>query len=139
MKQLLYDIDEHMSDNNIEGYIVIPTKEYKSESDFDFKSFSMYKRILYWVSPLVIVFGLILILGSVFKMNNVSGHSMDPTLKDGTYIVSNKFSQLHRFDMVVAQELDKNGKPYGVVKRISVCQVMLLNIRMMYCTSMVWK
>lgn len=117
MKQLLYDIDEHMSDKNIDGYIVIPTMDEKSFG-FDFKNINIYKQLLYWISPLVIAFGLILIVGSIFKINNVSGHSMDPTLKDSTYLVSNKFSQLKRFDMVVAQELDKNGKPYGVVKRI---------------------
>lgn len=117
MKQILYDIDEHMSNNNIEGYIVIPTVDDES-SGFDFKNITIYKQLLYWLSPMVIAFGLILIVGSIFKINNVSGHSMDPTLKDSTYLVSNKFSQLKRFDMVVAQELDKNGKPYGVVKRI---------------------
>lgn len=117
MKQLLYDIDEHMSTHNIEGYIVIPTVDYES-SGFDFKNINIYKQLLYWLSPMVIAFGLILIVGSIFKINNVSGHSMDPTLKDSTYLVSNKLSQLKRFDMVVAQELDNNGKPYGVVKRI---------------------
>ena len=117
MKQLLYDIDEHMSTNNIEGYIVIPTVDDES-AGFDFKNINIYKQLLYWLSPMVIAFGLILIVGSIFKINNVSGHSMDPTLKDSTYLVSNKLSQLKRFDMVVAQELDKNGKPYGVVKRI---------------------
>lgn len=117
MKQLLYDIDEHMSDKNIDGYIVIPTMNDESFG-FDFKNINIYKQLLYWISPVVIAFGLILIVGSIFKINNVSGHSMDPTLRDGTYLVSNKISQLQRFDMVVAQELDKNGKPYGVVKRI---------------------
>ena len=117
MKQILYDIDEHMSNHNIEGYIVISTVDDES-SGFDFKNITIYKQLLYWLSPMVIAFGLILIVGSIFKINNVSGHSMDPTLKDSTYLVSNKFSQLKRFDMVVAQELDKNGKPYGVVKRI---------------------
>lgn len=117
MKQLLYDIDEHMSDKNIDGYIVIPTID-DDLSGFDFKNINIYKQLLYWMSPIVIAFGLILIVGSIFKINNVSGHSMDPTLKDGTYLVSNKISRLQRFDMVVAQELDKNGKPYGVVKRI---------------------
>lgn len=117
MKQILYDIDEHMSNHNIEGYIVIPTVDDES-SGFDFKNINVYKQLFYWLSPMVIAFGLILIVGSIFKINNVSGHSMDPTLKDSTYLVSNKFSQLKRFNMVVAQELDKNGKPYGVVKRI---------------------
>lgn len=117
MKQILYDIDEHMSNHNIDGYIVILTVDDES-SGFDFKNITIYKQLLYWLSPMVIAFGLILIVGSIFKINNVSGHSMDPTLKDSTYLVSNKFSQLKRFDMVVAQELDKNGKPYGVVKRI---------------------
>lgn len=117
MKQLLYDIDQHMSNHSIQGSIVVPTTDEKSFV-FDFKNINIYKQLLYWISPLVISFGLILIVGSIFKINNVSGHSMDPTLKDGTYLVSNKLSNLKRFDMVVAQELDENGKPYSVVKRI---------------------
>ena len=117
MNQLLYDIDQHMSKHSIQGSIVVPTIDEKSFG-FNFKNINIYKQLLYWISPLVISFGLILIVGSIFKINNVSGHSMDPTLKDGTYLVSNKLSNLKRFDMVVAQELDENGKPYGVVKRI---------------------
>lgn len=119
VKRLLSDVHEHMRQNNVDGYIVVPTFEdvntYKS---FDFKDISFYKQLLYWVSPVVITLGLILILGSIIKINNVSGHSMDPTLKDKSYIVSNKFSKINRFDIVVANELDSNGKPYGVVKRV---------------------
>lgn len=126
IRRLLIDIDEHMSDNNIEGYIVVPSID--SGSIFDFKNFSLkdidfknvdfYKQLVYWVSPIVISFGIILMLGSIFKISAVVGHSMDPTLKDKSYLVSNKLSKLSRFDIVVANELDDKGKPYGVVKRI---------------------
>ena len=70
------------------------------------------------MSPFIISVGMLLIFSSIFKINVVSGHSMDPTLRDGTYLVSNKLSNLNRFDIVVAQELDENNKPYGVVKRV---------------------
>ena len=121
VRQLLIDIDEHMSDFNIVGYIVVPDfyeTEYNEDDDFSFKSFNFYKKLFYWISPFIIAMGMLLIVTSIFKINVVSGHSMDPTLKDGTYLVSNKLSNLNRFDIVVAQELDENNQPYGVVKRV---------------------
>ena len=121
VRQLLIDIDEHMSDSNIVGYIVVPDfyeNEYNEDDDFSFKSFNFYKKLFYWISLFIIAMGMLLIVTSIFKINVVSGHSMDPTLKDGTYLVSNKLSNLNRFDIVVAQELDENNKPYGVVKRV---------------------
>lgn len=121
VRQLLIDIDEHMSDSNILGYIVVPDfyeNEYNEDDDFFFKNFNFYKKLFYWISPFIIAMGMLLIVTSIFKINVVSGHSMDPTLKDGTYLVSNKLSNLNRFDIVVAQELDENNKPYGVVKRV---------------------
>lgn len=121
VRQLLIDIDEHMSDSNIVGYIVVPDfyeNEYNEDDDFSFKSFNFYKKLFYWISPFIIAMGMLLIVTSIFKINVVSGHSMDPTLKDGTYLVSNKLSNLNRFDIVVAQELDENNQPYGVVKRV---------------------
>ena len=121
VRQLLIDIDEHMSDFNIVGYIVVPDfyeTEYNEDDDFSFKSFNFYKKLFYWISPFIIAMGMLLIVTSIFKINVVTGHSMDPTLKDGTYLVSNKLSNLNRFDIVVAQELDENNQPYGVVKRV---------------------
>lgn len=121
VRQLLIDIDEHISDSNIVGYIVVPDfykNEYDEDDDFSFKSFNFYKKLFYWISPFIIAMGMLLIVTSIFKINVVSGHSMDPTLKDGTYLVSNKLSNLNRFDIVVAQELDENNQPYGVVKRV---------------------
>lgn len=120
VKQLLTDIDEHMVDSDIVGYIVVPDfrNDYYNDSDFSLKNINLYKKIVYWMSPIIIALGMLLIFNSVFKINVVSGHSMDPTLRDGTYLVSNKLSGLNRFDIVVAQELDENDKPYGVVKRV---------------------
>lgn len=120
VRQLLTDIDEHMVDSDIVGYIVVPDfrNDYYNDSDFSLKNINLYKKIVYWMSPIIIALGMLLIFNSVFKINVVSGHSMDPTLRDGTYLVSNKLSGLNRFDIVVAQELDENDKPYGVVKRV---------------------
>ncbi len=120
VKQLLIDIDEHMVDSDILGYIVVPDfrNDYYNDDYFSLKNINLYKKIVYWMSPIIIALGMLLIFNSVFKINVVSGHSMDPTLMDGTYLVSNKLSGLNRFDIVVAQELDENDKPYGVVKRV---------------------
>lgn len=120
VRQLLTDIDEHMVDSDIVGYIVVPDfrSDYYNDGDFSLKNINLYKKIVYWMSPIIIALGLLLIFNSIFKINVVSGHSMDPTLRDGTYLVSNKLSNLNRFDIVVAQELDENDKPYGVVKRV---------------------
>ena len=107
VRQLLTDIDAHMSNSDIVGYIVVPDfhNDYYDD-DFSLKNINFYKKMFYWMSPFIISVGMLLIFSSIFKINVVSGHSMDPTLRDGTYLVSNKLSNLNRFDIVVAQELD---------------------------------
>jgi signal peptidase I len=119
VRQLLTDIDAHMSNSGIVGYIIVPDfhNDYYDD-DFSLKNINFYKKMFYWMSPFIISVGMLLIFSSIFKINVVSGHSMDPTLRDGTYLVSNKLSNLNRFDIVVAQELDENNKTYGVVKRV---------------------
>lgn len=116
VKQLLTDVDNHMNEVGIDGYIVVPSLDLGRDSIF--KSLGFYKTIFYWVSPIFIAIFLILTFNLFFKISEVSGHSMDPTLKDGTYLVSSKFSKLNRFDIVIANELDSNGQPYAIVKRI---------------------
>lgn len=124
IERLLTDINDHLVSNNIDGHVYV-VDDYDDVIDFSkttilekLRSFEFYKNLFYWLSPAIIGFGLVITLGSIFKINSVSGHSMDPTLKNGSYVISNKYAKLDRFDVVIAQELDKNGKPYGVVKRI---------------------
>lgn len=121
VKQLVGDIDQHMKNSKIDGLILVPKLEpivEESSTHNIFLSKHFYMKLAYWMAPFVIALGLLLTVASVFQVSKVSGHSMDPTMQNGSYLVSNKYSELKRFDIVVAKELDKNGKPYAVVKRI---------------------
>lgn len=121
VNQLLNDIYIEMKSSNVEGIILVPkldpTIEENSNSNM-FLSKQFYIKFVYWMAPFVIALGLLLTLASVFQVSKVSGHSMDPTMQNGSHLVSNKYSELKRFDIVVAKELDENGKPYAVVKRL---------------------
>ncbi|MFC5630075.1 MULTISPECIES: signal peptidase I [Streptococcus] len=48
----------------------------------------------------------------------VDGHSMDPTLADGENLFVVKISQIDRFDIVVADEVDESGESKKIVKRV---------------------
>lgn len=112
---------------------VMKANDLKSElKDFDFKKSNdlktkfisklkdvrFYKDLMFMIAPFVLILGLILTLLSIYQLNKVDGHSMDPTLSDKSYLIVNKYAKLNRFDVVVAKELDSEGKPYSVVKRI---------------------
>lgn len=124
MFRMLTDIGKHMDAQKIKGTIIVPKLDEdeiiisKETITNTLTSKKFYTNLLYWLSPLVIVVGLLLTLGSIFQLSKVDGHSMAPTLDNGSYLIVNKYGQLDRFDVVVAKELDKNGKPYSVVKRI---------------------
>ena len=115
MFRMLSDIGNHMDAQKIKGTIIVPKKETITNT---LTSKKFYTNLLYWLSPLVIVVGLLLTLGSIFQLSKVDGHSMDPTLDNGSYLVFNKYTKLERFDVVVAKELDADGKTYAVVKRL---------------------
>lgn len=121
IEQMVMDIDHHMDVFNIKGLIEVPKLGNGVEQTSLKKlllSKKNYKKLIYWLSPFIIFLGLLLTVRSVFQVSKVSGHSMDPTLQEGSYLVSNKYSKLERFDIVVAEELDENGQRYGVVKRV---------------------
>lgn len=61
-----------------------------------------------------------ILLSSIFIWFNVTvdGHSMDPTLADGERLFVLKISKINRFDIVVADEIDENGKTKKIVKRV---------------------
>ena len=124
MFRMLTDIGTHMDAQKIKGTIIVPKLD-KDEITISKETITntltskkFYTNLLYWLSPLVIVVGLLLTLGSIFQLSKVDGHSMDPTLDNGSYLVFNKYTKLERFDVVVAKELDANGETYAVVKRI---------------------
>ena len=48
----------------------------------------------------------------------VDGHSMDPTLANGEYLLVLKHQSIDRFDIVVATETDENGTSKEIVKRV---------------------
>lgn len=121
VKQTVGDVQNYMNSSKIKGLIVVPKlgtiiEETSFKDTLMSKNF--YKKLVYWLSPFIVALGLLLTVASIFQISKVSGHSMDPTLKEGSYLVFNKYSELERFDIVVAKELDNNGKPYAVVKRL---------------------
>ena len=48
----------------------------------------------------------------------VDGHSMDPTLADSEYLLVVNHLSIDRFDIVVANEKDDDGKTKDIVKRV---------------------
>lgn len=67
-----------------------------------------------------LLFTSLILLSWIFIWVNVTvdGHSMDPTLADGDKLFVLKVTPVDRFDIVVAQEEDENGKIKRIVKRV---------------------
>lgn len=66
----------------------------------------------------LIVIAFILTRWLVWSPVTVDGHSMDPTLQDSERLLMVKTTSIERFDVVVAFELDANGKEKRIVKRV---------------------
>lgn len=79
---------------------------------------ALHMFILEW--GLFILFMSLFFLSYLFVwMNvNVDGHSMDPTLAHGERLFVLKTAKIDRFDIVVAQEQDEDGKSKKIVKRV---------------------
>ena len=62
----------------------------------------------------------VIILSRLFLWSpvKVDGHSMDPTLANGEYLLVLKHQSIDRFDIVVATETDGNGTSKEIVKRV---------------------
>ena len=62
----------------------------------------------------------VIILSRLFLWSpvKVDGHSMDPTLANGEYLLVLKHQSIDRFDIVVATETDKDGTTKEIVKRV---------------------
>ena len=69
---------------------------------------------------LFIIFISVIILSRLFLWSpvKVDGHSMDPTLANGEYLLILKHQSIDRFDIVVATETDDNGTSKEIVKRV---------------------
>ena len=62
----------------------------------------------------------VIILSRLFLWSpvKVDGHSMDPTLANGEYLLVLKHQSIDRFDIVVATETDDNVTSKEIVKRV---------------------
>lgn len=122
VNRLKKEIEDVMKVNGLKSELKV--FDFKKSSDLKTKFISklkdvrFYKDLMFMIAPFVLVLGLMLTLLSIYQLNKVDGHSMDPTLSDKSYLIVNKYAKLNRFDVVVAKELDSEGKPYSVVKRI---------------------
>ena len=75
-------------------------------------------KIMRRAGPILLIAGIITIIASSTRVNTVSGHSMDPTLRDGGFVITNTMLPINRFDIVTAKELDTDSKEYKIVKRV---------------------
>ena len=122
VNRLKKEIEDVMKANDLKSELKV--FDFKKSNDLKTKFISklkdvrFYKDLMFMIAPFVLVLGLMLTLLSIYQLNKVDGHSMDPTLSDKSYLIVNKYAKLNRFDVVVAKELDSEGKPYSVVKRI---------------------
>lgn len=122
VNRLKKEIEDVMKSKDLDSKLVVldfkGSNDSKSRLMSKIKDTGFYKDLMFAIAPFVLIFGVLLTLTSVFQLNKVDGHSMDPTLSDNSYLIVNKYSNLNRFDVVVAKELDSKGNPYSVVKRI---------------------
>lgn len=122
VNRLKKEIEDVMVSKDLDSELVVldfkGSNDLKSRFMSKIKDTNFYKDLMFALAPFVLILGLMLTLTSVFQLNKVDGHSMDPTLSDNSYLIVNKYANLNRFDVVVAKELDSKGKPYSVVKRI---------------------
>ena len=122
VNRLKKEIEDVMASKDLDSELVVldfkRSNDLKSKIISKVKDVGFYKDLMFPLAPFVLILGLMLPLASVFQLNKVDGHSMDPTLSDNSYLIVNKYANLNRFDVVVAKELDSEGKPYSVVKRI---------------------
>lgn len=122
VNRLKKEIEDVMKVNGLKPELKV--FDFKKSNDLKTKFISklkdvrFYKDLMFMIAPFVLILGLMLTLLSIYQLNKVDGHSMDPTLSDKSYLIVNKYAKLNRFDVVVAKELDSEGKPYSVVKRI---------------------
>lgn len=122
VNRLKKEIEDVMKVNGLKSELKV--FDFKKSNDLKTKFISklkdvrFYKDLMFMIAPFVLVLGLMLTLLSIYQLNKVDGHSMDPTLSDKSYLIVSKYAKLNRFDVVVAKELDSEGKPYSVVKRI---------------------
>ena len=80
---------------------------------FDFRAF-----LKEWGVFTLIISAILLTRWLLWAPVKVDGHSMDPTLANGEYLMVLKHQSIDRFDIVVASEKDDDGKKKEVVKRV---------------------
>lgn len=77
------------------------------------------KEVIGWIKFCILLIAAYVILTSSVGLTRVSGHSMDPTLKDGSLVLINKLSTFFgspaHGDVVNVKE---DGKSYFIIKRV---------------------
>lgn len=76
-------------------------------------------EIIEWIRFIILLFIVYVIVTNTISITRVSGHSMDPTLQDGSWIAVNRlsthFGKPKFGDVVIVSQEDKN---YDIIKRI---------------------
>lgn len=77
-----------------------------------------FVKILKHTSVFALCFSIISLIMSIFVFAKVKGDSMANTLHEGQIVVVNKLVEPKRFDIVVMNEVDRNGESKFVIKRV---------------------
>ena len=77
----------------------------------------MLKKIVKKIIEIVAIFALALAITSTFKIAQVSGHSMDPTLADGDILVVFAYGKPSDQDIVILDTKGTNLQSDFIVKR----------------------
>ena len=76
-------------------------------------------QIIDWAKFVILLFFIYIAVNNTFEITRVLGHSMDPTLKDQSFIAVNKLSTHFREpkfgEVVIIQEVDIG---YNIIKRV---------------------
>lgn len=86
--------------------------------EFEKKS-TVKKEVIGWIKYCVLLLAAYLVLTNSIGLTRISGHSMDPTLKDGSLVLINKiptyFGTPDRGDVI---NVKQDGKGYHIIKRV---------------------
>lgn len=82
------------------------------------KKNSLARFLAEWGIFSLIIIGFLLSRLFIWQPVSVDGHSMDPTLHDKERLIMARTTTIDRFDIVVASEVDSQGKEKLIVKRV---------------------
>lgn len=117
IRTLANDVHKHMMDYGIDGAIVVQSAKTRKQQHGSTSILSKLRLPIIIASVLVALSLVTYGISSTYRVNTVTGHSMDPTLLEDDYLLINKRSEINRFDMVVATDIHSDTQ-YEVVKRV---------------------